>query len=111
MHIVISFVDFGEQVSMALAMVAEDKEVAIVLTELFTSEGNEMYIRPVERYINPGEEASFWEMCARVRAVGGLLVGFKGADMERVSINPTEKHVPRVWHADDSLVILAEDDE
>jgi len=105
------YVMSNELVSMALAMVAEDKEVAIVLTELFTSEGNEMYIRPVERYINPGEEASFWEMCARVRAVGGLLVGFKGADMERVSINPTEKHVPRVWHADDSLVILAEDDE
>ncbi|CAI5982594.1 unnamed protein product [Closterium sp. NIES-64] len=38
----------NELVSMALAMVAEDREVNRVLEELFSEEGNEMYIRPAE---------------------------------------------------------------
>ncbi|CAI5962161.1 unnamed protein product, partial [Closterium sp. NIES-65] len=52
----------NELVSMALAMVAEDREVNRVLEELFSEEGNEMYIRPAEHYLTDGEELSFFPL-------------------------------------------------
>ncbi|CAI5527146.1 unnamed protein product [Closterium sp. Naga37s-1] len=50
----------NELVSMALAMVSEDREINRVLEELFSEEGNEMYIRPAELYLYEGEELSFF---------------------------------------------------
>lgn len=46
----------NELVSMALAMVAENPEVNDILSELFTPDGNELYVHPASRYLR----------CARV---------------------------------------------
>ncbi|CAI5953646.1 unnamed protein product [Closterium sp. NIES-65] len=51
----------NELVSMALAMVSEDREINRVLEELFSEEGNDMYIRPAELYLYEGEDLSFFE--------------------------------------------------
>ncbi|KFK26629.1 hypothetical protein AALP_AA8G273500 [Arabis alpina] len=48
----------GSLVSMALAMVAEDKQINRVLKELFAEKGNELCIRPAEFYIYDQEESS-----------------------------------------------------
>ena len=45
------FVLSNELVSMALAMVAESPEVNTILAELFTEEGNELYVHPADRYL------------------------------------------------------------
>ncbi|BFI31586.1 hypothetical protein MPTK2_3g23120 [Marchantia polymorpha subsp. ruderalis] len=57
----------NELVSMALAMVAEEKQINRVLEELFAEEGNEMYIRPGEMYLYDQEELSFYDIMARAR--------------------------------------------
>ena len=41
----------NELVSMALAMVAENPEVNDILSELFTPDGNELYVHPASRYL------------------------------------------------------------
>ena len=45
------FVLSNELVSMALAMVAENPEVNDILSELFTPDGNELYVHPSSRYL------------------------------------------------------------
>ncbi|KAI4318534.1 hypothetical protein MLD38_032226 [Melastoma candidum] len=50
----------NELVSMALAMVAEDKQINRVLEELFAEEGNEMSIKPAEFYLY--DQKSFLSM-------------------------------------------------
>ena len=45
------FVLSNELVSMALAMVAENPEVNDILSELFTPDGNELYVHPASRYL------------------------------------------------------------
>ncbi len=45
------FVLSNELVSMALAMVAENPEVNTILSELFTPDGNELYVHPASRYL------------------------------------------------------------
>lgn len=45
------FVLSNELVSMALAMVAENPDVNDILSELFTPDGNELYVHPASRYL------------------------------------------------------------
>lgn len=45
------FVMSNELVSMTLAMVSESREVNTILKELFTPEGNELYVHPASRYL------------------------------------------------------------
>ena len=56
----------NELVSMALAMVAESPAVNVILAELFTVDGNELYIHPAARYLRWGTPASS-ACCGRCR--------------------------------------------
>lgn len=100
----------NEIVSMALAMVSENYHVNGILAELFTEVGNELYIRPADRYVHPGEELSFYDLMARVRLRAEILMGYKTESMARALINPEDKATKRVWGRFDVLVIMAEDD-
>ena len=60
----------NDLVSMSIAMVAEDRGINKVLKELFDADGNELYLRPCQRYCKKGENISFYEMMRRCRADG-----------------------------------------
>ena len=57
------FVLSNELVSMALAMVAENPEVNDILSELFTPDGNELYVHPASRYLRCASAA----LCTSLR--------------------------------------------
>ncbi|CAI9108525.1 OLC1v1008142C2 [Oldenlandia corymbosa var. corymbosa] len=98
----------NELVSMALAMVAEDRQINNVLEELFAEEGNEMQIRAAELYIQEGEELSFYEILLRARHRREIVIGYRVANTERAIINPPVKHERRKWSTGDVLVVIAE---
>jgi len=81
-----------------------------VLGELFRSEGNEIYIRPAGEYIYPEEELCFFEVMARVRQCGEVLIGWRCGDMPRAQINPNDKHVRRQFGLSDCLILLGDQD-
>lgn len=97
----------NELVSMALAMVAEDKQINRVLEELFAEEGNEMCIKPAEFYLFDQEELCFYDIMIRGRTRKEIVIGYRLANQERAIINPSEKSVPRKWSLDDVFVVLA----
>ena len=45
------FVLSNELVSMALAMVSENRDVNVIQNELFTDHGNELYLMPSSKYL------------------------------------------------------------
>uniref|UniRef100_A0A453MGS1 RCK N-terminal domain-containing protein n=1 Tax=Aegilops tauschii subsp. strangulata TaxID=200361 RepID=A0A453MGS1_AEGTS len=55
----------NELVSMALAMVAEDRQINYVLEELFAEQGNELQIRQSDLYLREDEELNFFEVMLR----------------------------------------------
>ena len=57
------FVMSNELVSMTLAMVSESREVNTILKELFTPEGNELYVHPASRYLRSVLELSLVYTC------------------------------------------------
>ncbi|XP_048226641.1 ion channel CASTOR isoform X4 [Ricinus communis] len=98
----------NELVSMALAMVAEDRQINDVLEELFAEEGNEMHIRQADLYLREGEELSFYEILLRARQRREIVIGYQLANAERAVINPPAKSERRKWKLKDVFVVIAE---
>ncbi|KAG9443975.1 hypothetical protein H6P81_015315 [Aristolochia fimbriata] len=97
----------NELVSMALAMVAEDKQINRVLEELFAEEGNEMCIRPAEFYLYDQEELSFYDIMVRGRQRREIVIGYRLASTELFIINPVRKIEARKWSVDDVFVVIS----
>lgn len=97
----------NELVSMALAMVAEDKQINRVLEELFAEEGNEMCIRPAEFYLFDQEELCFYEIMIRGRQRREIVIGYRLATTERAIINPPDKSKRRKWSIEDVFVVIS----
>ncbi|KAA8527239.1 hypothetical protein F0562_034664 [Nyssa sinensis] len=98
----------NELVSMALAMVAEDRQINDVLEELFAEEGNEMQIRPADLYLHEGEELSFYEVLLRARQRREIVIGYRQGNAEKAVINPPAKSERRRWSLKDVFVVIAE---
>ncbi|XP_057978179.1 probable ion channel SYM8 isoform X7 [Malania oleifera] len=97
----------NELVSMALAMVSEDKQINRVLEELFAEEGNEMCIKPAEFYVFDQEELCFFDIMIRGRQRQEIVIGYRLAATERAIINPAKKSEPRKWSLDDVFVVIS----
>ncbi|KAJ9701717.1 hypothetical protein PVL29_006897 [Vitis rotundifolia] len=98
----------NELVSMALAMVAEDRQINDVLEELFAEEGNEMQIRQANLYLREGEELSFYEIILRARQRREIVIGYRLSSAERAIINPPAKNERQRWSLKDVFVVIAE---
>ncbi|TYJ44792.1 hypothetical protein E1A91_A02G008500v1 [Gossypium mustelinum] len=98
----------NELVSMALAMVAEDRQINDVLEELFAEEGNELHIRLAELYLHEGEEMSFYEIILRARQKREIVIGYRLENAERAVINPPNKNERRRWSVKDVFVVITE---
>lgn len=98
-----------EMVSMALAMVAEDKRISGVLDELFAEEGNEMFMRPAEMYLDQDdEELSFYDIMTRARLRKEIVIGYQREDEDQPVMNPSNKAARQKWSLDDSFIVLVE---
>ncbi|KAG0498891.1 hypothetical protein HPP92_003582 [Vanilla planifolia] len=102
------FVLSNELVSMALAMVAEDRQINDVLEELFAEEGNEMQIRTADLYLREEEEMNFYEIILRGRQRKEIVIGYRLAEGERAVINPPVKDLRRQWSSKDVFVVISE---
>ncbi|CAD6335015.1 unnamed protein product [Miscanthus lutarioriparius] len=100
----------NELVSMALAMVAEDRQINNVLEELFAEQGNEMQIRPSDLYLREEEELNFFEVILRARQRKEIVIGYRLEAAERAIINPTHKVSRRRWSPKDVFVVISEKD-
>ncbi|GMH15001.1 hypothetical protein Nepgr_016842 [Nepenthes gracilis] len=98
----------NELVSMALAMVAEDKQINRVLEELFAEEGNEMGIKPAEFYLYDQEELCFYEIMIRGRERREIVIGYRVGGSDRAIINPTSKSERRKWSIGDVFVVISQ---
>ncbi|XP_031378443.1 ion channel CASTOR-like [Punica granatum] len=98
----------NELVSMALAMVVEDRQINVVLEELFAEEGNEWQIREADLYLHEGEELSFYQILLRARQRREIVIGYRLFNAEKAVINPPAKTKNRRWSVKDAFVVIAE---
>jgi len=110
----------NEFISMALGQMAMEKDVRILVEDLFCPEGNEMHIKGVHLFAQPGESLSFWEMMNRSRQRVEIALGFElaitNADKMRdgvpegeLVLNPPNKSNKITWMPNDRIIVLSED--
>jgi hypothetical protein len=94
--------------SKVMAMVSESASIGPLFEQLFSEEGDEIHVRDCRIYALEGETLSFWEMCARARAVGDVALGFKrrGGGVE---LNPPNKDEKLLWQLGDQLVVIGDE--
>ncbi len=108
------YVVSNEITSMLMAQVSEKREMNAVWGDLFDSDGNEIYLKHVGRYVSPGEPASFFDVMARARARREVAIGYRShaqRDQEPdhgVVINPPDKTAPIAWSPEDRVIVLSE---
>ena len=78
-----------------------------VLKELFSSNGNELFLRKAADYVFPGEELSFFEVQMRCRHRNEILIGWRIGEGGVPMLNPPGKGVRKRWGALDMLVVMA----
>jgi hypothetical protein len=109
------FIVSDKLVSLMMSQLSENKNLEKVFKVLFSSEGSEIYIRPMTDYIRLGSTVDFYTVLEAAAQKGETAIGYRlmkyADDKTRgygVNVNPkkSEKHT---FAENDKIVVLAED--
>jgi len=116
------YLSTNDLVSMALAQCAKERRVHRLINTIFCPEGNEMHVKDIRRYAVEGETLNFWELTARARMHGEVVLGFFRKDIGKGKtpiLNPGnesqkddfpgDKNTRMVWTYGDQLIVFSED--
>eukprot|EP00586_Coscinodiscus_wailesii_P022876 CAMPEP_0172499366 /NCGR_PEP_ID=MMETSP1066-20121228/126348_1 /TAXON_ID=671091 /ORGANISM="Coscinodiscus wailesii, Strain CCMP2513" /LENGTH=736 /DNA_ID=CAMNT_0013273075 /DNA_START=251 /DNA_END=2461 /DNA_ORIENTATION=- len=112
------FVMSNQIISAAIAQIAEDRDMNVVLGVLLSAEGSETYIKPISWYLDlekeKGKRYSFWDIALRARQKGHCAIGYKPASLpfeeaRDVMLNPPNKSQKREWQEGDIVIVFAEE--
>lgn len=108
------FIVSGQLISLMLAQIAENKRLNPVFADLFDPEGSEIYLKPVESYIQLGTPVDFYTLLEAGRRRGETAIGYrlmaqaKDANQSYgVHLNPIKSEKIDLQPGD-KLIILAE---
>ena len=111
------YVMSNQIISSVVAQVAEEKDINVVLSELFSASGSETYIRPIEKFVDLAEEDTwtFWDVALKARQRREVAVGYKPIGMdyieaEELIVNPPNKSTPRKWTKGDKIITFSLED-
>jgi voltage-gated potassium channel Kch len=109
------FIVSDKLVSLMMSQLSENRNLEKVFKVLFSSEGSEIYIRPMTDYIRLGSTVDFYTVLEAAAQKGETAIGYRlmkySDDKTRgygVNVNPrkSEKHT---FAENDKIVVLAED--
>ena len=105
----------NEMVSMVLAQVTHEPRVRPVLEDLFQSEGSEIYLKDIRKYVPVGQPVSFEYLILAAKARNECALGVQifvddPAKRYGLVLNPKDRAGPFTPKMGDRLVVLAEED-
>jgi len=109
------FIVSDNLISLMLSQLSENKDLKKVYDILFQAEGSEFYLKPVSRYIKPGEAVNFYSVLESAAQLNETAIGYRitaqSADSENhfgVKINPVKSN-SITFSIDDFIIVVAED--
>ncbi len=98
-----------------LSQLSENRDLKLVFDDLFSSEGSEIYLKPVSRYVKTGESVNFYTVLESAAQLNETAIGYRisslSSDSEKhfgVAINP-QKDKSIKFSEDDFIIVVAED--
>lgn len=108
------FIVSDKLVSLMLAQLSENGHLQQVFDDLFSAEGSEIYLKPIEEYIQPGVAVNFFTLTEAASRRNETAIGYKkrgsgpgGKPVSEVEISPV-KHTEVLFSAGDKLIVLSE---
>ncbi len=108
------FIVSDKLVSLMMAQISENKYLNSVFSDMFDPEGSEIYLKPIEDYVQVGKPLNFYTVVEAARRYGEVAIGYRqvkfAKDAERsygVRINPN-KSEEIVFAPGDRLVVISE---
>jgi voltage-gated potassium channel Kch len=108
------FIVSDKLVSLMLAQISENKQLAAVFQDLFDAEGVELYLKAASDFVQPGQPVNFYTVVEAARRYGEVAIGYRLAaqadEAERgygVYLNPPKSNLV-TFSADDRVVVLAD---
>jgi hypothetical protein len=101
-------------ISLMMARLSENADLAAVFGDLFDGDGSEIYLKPMADYVQPSIPTTMYELTEIARQRGEVFIGYRLTDdcHERgkgygVHVNP-EKARTVTFSAKDRIIVLAE---
>jgi hypothetical protein len=109
------FIVSDKLISLTLSQLSENRLLAKVFDALFSSDGSEIYLKPVDRYVRPGVPVDFYAVLEAARRQGETAIGYRtiaqahdSANGYGVRLNPVKSEVIE-FAPGDRIVAVAED--
>ena len=109
-------------ISSAIAQISENKKLAMVFSELFRPQGSEIYLKPINNYIDIDKEVDFFEVSNNAFQKKEIAIGYKIESLSNIAkmkhntkemnygvvINPIKSKKIK-FEIRDFLIVLSED--
>jgi hypothetical protein len=109
------FIISDNMVSLIISQVAENKYLMKVFDQLFKAEGNEIYLKPAENYVELGKEVDFYTVLESSVRMNEIAVGYRKMENFRdvennygVVLNPDKRELIS-FDKSDLIIVLSED--
>lgn len=109
------FIVSGHLISLMLAQLSENVELFDVFQNIFEPEGAEIYLKPIQDYVETGQPVTFYTVVEAARRRGETALGYRvTAEANRagkdygVYTNP-EKSGKVVFAPDDRIIVVADE--
>jgi voltage-gated potassium channel Kch len=108
------FIVSNKLISLLMAQVSENKHLNAVFTDLLSSEGSEIHLKPAADYVVLGQPLNFYTIVEAARARGEVALGYRHEALARdakqgygVRLNPPKSQAVTL-SAGDRIIVLAE---
>lgn len=108
------FIVSDKLISLLLAQVSESKALNLVFTDIFDSEGSEIYLKPMCQYLRCGQPVNFYTVVEAGREKGETAIGYRlAADAKSagksygIHLNPL-KSEKVIFNENDKIIVLAD---
>jgi hypothetical protein len=98
-----------------LAQLSEDADLYPIFQDIFDPEGSEIYLKPIDHYVETGQPVNFYTVVEAARQRGETAIGYRVAaeanNPERnhgVHTNP-KKSEKVIFAPDDRIIVVAEE--
>jgi Trk K+ transport system NAD-binding subunit len=109
------FIISDNMVSLIISQVAENKFLMKVFDQLFKSEGNEIYLKPAENYIEIGKEVDFYTILESSVRMNEIAIGYRLMDNFQdvdknfgIVLNPDKRELVS-FSKSDLIIVLSAD--
>lgn len=108
------FIVSDNLLSLLMTQIAENKDLEKVYENLFNDEGAEIYLNPIEDYLDISQEFDFYQITEAAAQLGHTAIGYRSLNPEirangkfGIVLNPFKSKKVR-FESGESLIVLAE---